>query len=169
MSVPTKVVAVPEPLFLLHKPGEADDCELCTRRTTTKPLLASVVGKIIRRPKRNADGVMVTPSVQLIDQSNVTHVEAYEEEDVTVSPTVRDEEAWKEDIWHSYGTREYQFPSSSSTASSPSSDDWPWGADSPTEPLEPGAYGFKWYPYFLDDNGNALKKGSTEWHRRVED
>ena len=98
------------------------------------------------------------------------------------------DEEWRRDIWRSYGTREVRPPSpmglqrlpsvilgtmpSSPTTPvelwSSSSDDEPWGLDSPRVPLEvdsqPAVPG---WPHFTDDSGKLLDPDRVEFHLRV--
>jgi len=67
---------------------------------------------------------------------------------------------WLQDIWRSYGTGEVSEPSSPSSASL-SSDDFPWGADSPDEPLEFGGTEAG-LPLFRDAEHELLTPGTAE-------
>lgn len=100
------------------------------------------------------------------------------------------DEEWKMDIWRSYGTKETQPPSpfgcqqSPSLAFkggsppattpvelwSPSSNDEPWGPDSPDEALEEDGHPdiVPGWPVFLDARGQLLDHTSTERRARVE-
>jgi transposase InsO family protein len=149
-------VEMPAALITLHQPGEEDQCTLCIPRIV-EPV--SLTGQIVRRTRKEvanaSDAVAIDVSTV---QANVREVDS--------PPNNDDEETWRNDIWRSYVTREVQFPSSSD-GNSTSSDDFPWGDDSPDELLEPGCYGLKWHPYFLDNNDQQLAKGSDEWQQRM--
>ena len=76
---------------------------------------------------------------------------------------------WREDIMKSYSTKEISPPFSLS-ASSPSSDDFPWGTDSPEDALEAGVTsGLKWHPYILNNDRKSIGVGSAEWKSRIEE
>ena len=102
-----------------------------------------------------------------------------------------DDANWKIDIWRSYGTREVQPPSplgfqkSPSLAFagdgsppattpvrlwSPSSNDEPWGPDSPDDALEENAYPdiVPGWPVVLDNSGEPIGRNSSRRRARVE-
>jgi hypothetical protein len=108
-------------------------------------------------------------------------------ESETISATSEDQE-WCRDVWRSYGTREVQLPSpigcSASPSAifgaspmppstpvelwSPSSNDLPWGPDSPAEELEEGGqlYIPDW-PRLVDENGVQLDRNGSVFGRRM--
>jgi hypothetical protein len=108
--------------------------------------------------------------------------------DQSVDVTDQDEQ-WRADVWRSYGTRVTKPPSPMGYQWSPSiaigrtspppvmspvanwsssSDDEPWGPDSPMEPLEFDSQEVvpNW-PRFVDSEGRLLVQGSEEWTRRL--
>lgn len=120
----------------------------------------------------------------------VTLVAVQNQEELSVSQPVNDaDEEWRMNIWHSYGTGEVQLPSPFGCQMSPavifensdervdtpvelwssSSDDEPWGPDSPLQHLEADTLEcVPQWPRFTDDNGCLLVHGGTEWTRRKE-
>ena len=104
--------------------------------------------------------------------------------------TINDDEQWRLDIWRSYGTGEtkllspmgYQYspsiafeqkcpPSVMSPVAtwSSSSDDEPWGPDSPNEPLEfDSQLDIPRWPRFVNANGLPLVEGSSEWEQQLQ-
>jgi hypothetical protein len=99
-----------------------------------------------------------------------------------------EDQEWCRDVWRSYGSREVQLPSpigcSASPSAifgvspmppstpvelwSPSSDDFPWGPDSPEEELEEGSQPLipDW-PLLADDDGYALDCDGSAFDRRL--
>jgi hypothetical protein len=99
-----------------------------------------------------------------------------------------EDQEWCRDVWRSYGSREVQLPSpigcSASPSAvfgelsmppstpvrlwSPSSDDFPWGPDSPEEDLEEGNQSLipDW-PLLADDDGCTLDRGGSAFDRRI--
>lgn len=107
--------------------------------------------------------------------------------DYSEPPTSDDE--WRADIWRCYGSREVLPPSpfgcqqspslaftgDAAPASSPvagwseSSDDEPWGPDSPEQPLELDSHPecLPHWPLFRSLSGGFLKRGGNDWREEV--
>ena len=105
---------------------------------------------------------------------------------------ISESESWRLDVWRSFGVREvkppspfgYQFSPSvalrpgcgspalvpAANASSASSDDEPWGPDSPCSPLEFDSHPdcVPQWPHFTDESGNRLVVHSRPWEAALE-
>jgi hypothetical protein len=137
--------------------------------------------KELPKPVDNLDTTEVAPC-QSERSNEVTFAEPL------IGP-MTEEKQWQMDIWKSYGSGETKPPSpmgyqwSPSVALlensppplpspvagwSPSSDDEPWGPDSPMEHLEFDSQEVvpNW-PHFVDSEGQLLRQGSEEWTQRV--
>jgi transposase InsO family protein len=155
---------LPEPLRRLHAPGEEADCRICTRRIIVETGNADKVpGTIVRKKRQKlaeaVEEVVEAPAETVSQETSESPTKPVSpptwEQAVAASEANWDTNRWREDVWKSYATKEYQMPSTSA-GSSPSSNDFPWGNDSPVEPLEPGYTGFKWHQLFQDSHGKAI-------------
>jgi len=83
----------------------------------------------------------------------------------TESPNNRRDAEFEEAIWKCYGTQEISPPTSWDQSTRASSD-YPWGVDSPDEPLYPGMYGLT-LPLITGGNGKLLNKRSAAYRKRM--
>ena len=159
------------------------------RRLFIEPSIVKEVAMTSSEPTVEVQLLAATDSAPSVVRATqpVTHVEAVPGAVKTVLKTADDE--WREDIWRSYGSREASLPSPIGCSRSPSvlfsavsvgpatplkqwspsSDDFPWGPDSPVESLRfDSQVDIPNWPLFVDNkDGQELDRSGCVFQRRL--